>query len=130
MTRKGNRIKAVAALAVLGVLFKGNMVVFSFCLGVVQGMLPLVGYNFGAKNKERVRETALKTGLISFSWGALCWSIVMLFPNEIIALFGTDPRFLVEGIAAIRIFAFSFFAMGLQSNLSSSSKGSGEEFHH
>lgn len=108
----------VATLAVLGVLFKVNMVVFSFCMGVGQGMLPLVGYNFGAKKKERVGEAVLKAGLISFSWGALCWIIVMLFPNEIIALFGTDPKFLVEGVGAIRIFAFSFFAMGLQSNLS------------
>lgn len=116
----------VAVLAVLGVLFKVNMVVFSFCMGVGQGMLPLVGYNFGAKQKERVGEAVLKAGLISFSWGALCWSIVMLFPNEIIALFGTDPVFLVEGIAAIRIFAFSFFAMGLQSNLSFFFQGIGK----
>ncbi len=40
-------------------------------MGIGQGMLPLVGYNFGAKKKERVGEVVLKAGLTSFIWGAV-----------------------------------------------------------
>jgi len=108
----------VVPLAVLGVLFKVNMLVFAFCMGIGQGMLPLVGYNFGAQKKERVGEAVVKAGLISFTWGALCWVVVTLFSAQIMSLFGTDPNFLAGGTPALRVFALGFFAVGVQNNLS------------
>jgi Na+-driven multidrug efflux pump len=108
----------VVALAVLGVIFKVNMLVFAFCMGIGQGMLPLVGYNFGAQKKERVSEVVVKAGLTSFTWGALCWVVVTLFPAQIMSVFGTNPDFLAAGTAALRIFALGFFAVGVQNNLS------------
>jgi putative MATE family efflux protein len=116
----------VVPLAVLGVLFKVNMLVFSFCLGIGQGMLPLVGYNFGAQKKERVGEVVVKAGLISFSWGALCWVVVTLFSAQIMSLFGTDPSFLAGGTTALRVFALGFFAVGVQNNLSFFFQGIGK----
>jgi Na+-driven multidrug efflux pump len=116
----------VIPLAVLGVVFKVNMIVFSVCMGIGQGMLPLVGYNFGAQHKERIGEVVVKAGLISFLWGALCWVVVTLFPTQIMSLFGTDPNFLVEGTRALRIFALGFFAVGLQNNLSFFFQGIGK----
>jgi len=59
-------------------------------MGIGQGMLPLVGYNFGAKKKERVGEVVLKAGLISFAWGAVCWILVTLLSTQIMSLFGTN----------------------------------------
>jgi len=56
-------------LAVLGVLFRIGMINFGFCIGVSQGILPLVGYNFGDRKNERIREIVLKAGLVSFTWG-------------------------------------------------------------
>ena len=108
----------VVALAVLGVIFKVNMLVFAFCMGIGQGMLPLVAYNFGAQKKERVSEVVVKAGLTSFTWGALCWVVVTLFPAQIMSVFGTDPNFLAVGTTALRIFALGFFALGVQNNLS------------
>lgn len=116
----------VIPLAVLGVLYKVNSIVFSFCMGLSQGMLPLVGYNFGAQKKERVGELVIKAGLTSVMWGALWWVLVMLFSTQIISLFGTDPNFLAAGPFALQLFALGFFTIGLQTNLSSFFQGIGK----
>jgi Na+-driven multidrug efflux pump len=116
----------IIPLAVLGVVFKVNMVVFSVCMGIGQGMLPLVGYNFGAQKKERIGEIVVKAGLISFMWGALCWVLVTSFPVQIMSLFGTDPDFFAGGALALRMFALGFFSIGLQSNLRAFFQGIGK----
>ena len=116
----------VIPLAVLGVVDKVQMVVMAVCIGISQGMLPLVGYNFGAQKKERVGEVVIKAGLLSFMWGSLCWAVVTLFPAQIMSLFGTDPSFLAGGVPALRLFAFGFFAIGVQHNLSAFFQGTGK----
>jgi putative MATE family efflux protein len=116
----------VIPLAVLGIVDKVQMVVISLCIGISQGMLPLVGYNYGAQKNERIGEIVVKAGLTSFAWGALCWVVVNLFPGHILSLFGADPSFLAGGITALRLFALGFFASGVQSNLSSFFQGIGK----
>jgi len=116
----------VVPLAVMGVLFRASSFAFMPCAGLGQGVLPLVGYNFGAKQKERVGEVVIKAGLASFIWGVLCWIFVMLFSTQIIAIFNTDPQFLVEGTRALRIFALIFFSIGIQMVLSFFFQGIGK----
>jgi len=104
----------VIPLAVLGVVFRSARFVFMVCMGLGQGMLPLVGYNFGAKQKERVGEIVIKAGLAGFIWGLLWWIVFMLFSPQVMSIFSTDPQFLLEGTRALRIFVLLFFAVGLQ----------------
>ena len=116
----------VIPLAVLGVLMKVNMIVFAFCIGIGQGMLPLVAYNFAAQKKERVGELVVKAGLTSTVWGALWWVVAMLFSTQVMSVFSTDPDFLTGGPPALHMFAFGFFTIGLQQNLSSFFQGIGK----
>ncbi len=104
----------VITLAVLGIVFRCARFVFMVYMGLGQGMLPLVGYNFGANQKERVGEVVIKAGLVSFTWGLLWWIVFMLFPSQVMSVFNTDPQFLLEGTRALRIFVLFFFAVGLQ----------------
>ena len=104
----------VITLAVMGIVFRCARFVFMVCMGLGQGMLPLVGYNFGANQKERVGEVVIKAGLVSFAWGLLWWIGFMLFPSQVMSVFNTDPQFLLEGTQALRIFVLFFFAVGLQ----------------
>ncbi len=104
----------VIPLAVLGVVFRSARFVFMVCHGLGQGMLPLVGYNFGAKQKERVGEIVIKAGLAAFIWGLLWWIVFMLFSPQVMSIFNTNPQFLLEGTLALRIFVLLFFAVGLQ----------------
>ncbi len=124
-----NRIAAsfgVIPLAVIGVLFRSSSFAFMPCMGLGQGMLPLVGYNFGAKLKDRVGEVVVKAGLATFVWGVLCWIFVMLLSTEVMSIFNTDPQFLAEGSRALRIFALGFFTIGIQMTLSVFFQGIGK----
>jgi len=116
----------VVPLAVMGVLFRASSFAFMPCAGLGQGVLPLVGYNFGAKQKERVGEVVIKAGLAGLIWGVLCWVFVMLFSTQVIAIFNTDPQFLLEGNRALRIFALVFFSIGIQMVLSFFFQGIGK----
>jgi len=112
-----NRIAAsfgVIPLAVMGVLFRASSFAFMPCMGLGQGVLPLIGYNFGAQKKERLTEVTIKAGFASLVWGVLCWIFVMLFSTQILSIFGTDPQFLLEGTGALRIVSIFVFTIGIQ----------------
>jgi putative MATE family efflux protein len=104
----------VIPLAVLGVVFRLARFIFMPTMGLGQGMLPLVGYNFGARQQERVGELVIKTGMLSLGWGLLCWSMLMLFPARIMSVFNSDPQFLAIGVPAMRIFTMLLFIAQLQ----------------
>ncbi|MFC1978789.1 MATE family efflux transporter [Chloroflexota bacterium] len=112
-------------LAVLGVM--GSVASFAFMpsIGLSQGLLPLVGYNYGAHKYNRVGEAVVKAGLLSLGWGIMCAIIGILLPRQIMALFNSDPGFLDTGQRAMRIFALSFFSIGLQNTLSAFFQGLG-----
>ncbi len=107
----------VVPLAVQGILFRASSFAFMPTMGLGTGLLPLVGYNYGAKKKERVGEAVLKAGLLSLIWGSMCWVVMMLFSTQILSIFSTDPQFLTLGSFAFRIFASVFFIIGMQMNL-------------
>ena len=104
----------VIPLAVLGVVFRLARFAFMPTMGLGQGMLPLVGFNFGANQKERVGEVVIKAGLLGLGWGMFCWLIFMIFPAQVVSIFNSDPRFIAEGVRALRIFVLLFFAIQLQ----------------
>jgi putative MATE family efflux protein len=104
----------VIPLAVLGVVFRLARLAFMPTMGLGQGMQPLVGFNFGAKHKERVGEVVVKAGLLGLGWGLFCWLIFMLFPTQVVSAFNSDPRFVAEGVRTLRIFVLLFFAVQLQ----------------
>jgi len=103
------------AVSVLGVYFKLQSFVFMPVFGLSQGVLPLIGYNYGAENKERVEET--------FKWGMRLTAIVMavgtivfqLFPRELMGIFSDDPNMTNMGVYTLRIISicFVFAAIGI-----------------
>ena len=104
----------VIPLAVLGVVFRLARFAFMATMGLGQGMQPLVGFNFGAEQKDRVGEVVVKAGLLGLGWGVFCWLIFMLFPTQVMSAFNSDPRFIAEGVRTLRIFVLLFFAVQLQ----------------
>ncbi len=115
-------------LAVVGVLFRASGFAFTPCMGLGQGMLPLVGYNYGAHKKERVGEVVIKSSATGFLWGVFCWIVAMIFAVPVMSLFNTDPAFLEAAAPAFRIFALGFFTVGLQNILSFFFQGIGKAF--
>ena len=101
-------------LATVGVIFRSFSFIVMPCMGIGQGILPLVGFNFGAGKLLRVGETVVKAGIACTIWGLAWWVVVMLFPGQLISVFNSDPEFLETGATAFRIFGMLLFAVGVQ----------------
>ena len=78
------------ALAAAGVVTKVNFLFYSTIIGCSIGGQPIMGFNFGARNYKRVKETAYMIYLYSFIIGALETLCFRLFPYQILRLFGSS----------------------------------------
>jgi putative MATE family efflux protein len=104
----------VTPLAIMGVLMRTGRFIQMPVLGLGQGMLPLLGFNFGAKNKDRVGELLFKTTLASTVWTTVCWLAIMVFPLEVMSGFNSGTEFLREGEQAVRLFSLAYFTLGIR----------------
>ena len=100
------------ATAVFGVHFKLNSFIFMPIFGLNNGMVPIVAYNYGARNKQRLMHT-VKLSIIT----AVCVMMVgialfMLIPGQLLGLFNASDEMLTIGIPALRIIALSFLFAG------------------
>ncbi|MCL2035644.1 MAG: MATE family efflux transporter [Oscillospiraceae bacterium] len=102
-------------LAALGIVMKTNMILLSVILGISIGMQPILGFNYGAKNYVRVKET-LRAGIIIS--GLIAAAVNLLFvaiPDAFISVFGDqDPYFIAFASLALRTFLACVFAAGIQ----------------
>ncbi len=106
-----------AAVSVLGIYFKLQSFVFMPVFGLGNGMIPIVGYNYGAKHKERVY-SAVKTAL---GWALVimaCGTVIFLaFPEILLSLFesGESGEITRIGVVALRTICvhFVFAAIGI-----------------
>lgn len=75
-------------LAVLGIVMKFFQIAISIAVGMAAGCIPVVGYNIGAKRKDRAKQlfTYLLTG--EFALGLIALLIVELLPKQLIGIFG------------------------------------------
>jgi putative MATE family efflux protein len=112
-------------VAVLSIMFSISSFAFMPTMGLGQGVLPLVGYNHGAGLTRRVGEVVSKASTVALGWGIMCTLIALLIPEQLMRMFNPDPEFLETGTIAMRIFAISFFTVGLQNVLSAFFQGLG-----
>lgn len=91
------------AVAVLGVYFRIQSFVFMPVIGLNQGALPIMGYNYGAKNKKRLLDSyklALKIALTIMGIGVI---LFWVFTEQFMLLFNASDEMLAMGIRALRI---------------------------
>lgn len=99
---------SAAAVAVLGIYFKLQSFVFMPLFGLNNGMVPIIGYNYGARIKERVVKTIKVTlgyALAIMSTGTL---IFWVFPGPLMKLFSAYDEMLDMGVHALRIISIHF----------------------
>jgi putative MATE family efflux protein len=102
------------ALVIVGILHRVIMFVFMPLFGVIQGMQPIVGFNYGAKKLDRVKE-AIKLSLITTTTIATFgWLIAELFPFAIISTFTHDAEVIEKGSTIIRIVLSMIPVIGIQ----------------
>lgn len=95
-------------ILVLGIYYKLQTFLYLPANGVVQGMRPLLSYNYGAREFERVRKiyrTALSLILLIMAFGMILCQIV---PEQLIGLFTENTSTVQLGISALRIICLGF----------------------
>lgn len=83
--------------------------------GINQGLQPIIGYNYGARNFGRVKDALLKGMLMATAFSVFGYLMVMLFPNQLVSLFNReDAELIAFGARALRIFMFCMPVIGFQ----------------
>ncbi len=75
-------------LAVSGIIAKINMLIMAFIIGSGQGSQPIIGFNYGAKNYDRVIETYKLTVSITTIVALISFLIFQIFPRQVVSIFG------------------------------------------
>lgn len=95
-------------VSVLGIYYKLQTFIYLPANGIVQGMRPIVGYNYGAKQKDRLHKT-LRVSLLFAAAIMFIGTIVSLFiPQQILGMFDADVSMLEIGVPALRIICLGF----------------------
>ena len=103
-----------SAVAIMSILFSvaqiANLPVQGFC----QGAQPVVGFNFGARKLERVRQAFKIMLAVSMGVTTVVVGAVELAPQLFLGLFSSDAGLIALGTAPLRIYMLGFFFMGAQ----------------
>ena len=89
-------------IAAMGIVHSLQTLLFMPVIGINQGVQPLVSFNFGAKQYDRVKEAA-KLGILSATAVILVgYAVTQLFPRTMVGMFNQDPALLNLGVYALR----------------------------
>lgn len=110
-----NRILLIfssTAAAVFGIYFKLQSFIFMPVFGLVNGMIPIVAYNYGAQNKKRIMDTIKMSVFIAVGIMLVGLALFQLFPRQFLGFFDASEKMLAIGIPALRIISLSFVLAG------------------
>ena len=82
--------------------------------GLGQGAQPILSYNFGAKNVDRVRATFKLLLKVSLAYSTVMWALVMLFPGAFASIFTNETELLSFTAHALRIYLACILLFGIQ----------------
>ena len=82
--------------------------------GITNGCQPVLGYNYGAGQYERVRQGIRFTTMLTVGYSIAIWAVVMLLPGPLIRIFNNEADLIAAGIPAFRIYFATFFFMAFQ----------------
>jgi len=94
-----------------------NRFIFMFmmiCMGLNQGMQPIAGYNYGARQYSRVKEVFWKTAKLAMCMTTLCFIMCMFFPRMAAGIFTHDEELLNLSVEGMRIMTIVFPIVGFQ----------------
>ena len=106
LSRSGEPFGIVTPLAVIGICMKVFGIVISIVIGVSLGGQPVIGYNMGAGNASRVKETCRVILIADILIGLIAMAVFEFLPYQVVSLFGTNngPVYQEYAILCMRIF--------------------------
>lgn len=82
--------------------------------GLTNGAQPVIGFNYGAGEYERVKKAIRFMGTSCIVFTCAVWAVLFAVPQFFIHLFNSEPELLEAGVGAFRIYFFGIFLMALQ----------------
>ena len=109
-----NPLMADRAVGAYGIINSAALVGFMFMLGIAQGMQPIVGYNYGARAMDRVRQAFKICSSTNFGIGAFVTIVAVVAPGLIASLFTSSPEMIEASVYALRLCLYGFAFVGFQ----------------
>lgn len=82
--------------------------------GIAQGAQPILSYNYGAKNPDRVKKTFRLLLIVCLSYSLVLWAAVISFPQVFVTIFTPDTALISFASHALRIYFFGMALFGIQ----------------
>lgn len=108
---------STTAAAVFGVYFKLQSFIFMPVFGLNNGVIPIVSFNYGARNRQRIVDTLKFSCLIAVVIMAIGTALMWLMPETMLKLFDAKEDMMAIGVPALRIISTPFVLAGVSVNL-------------
>ena len=106
-------VYGTAPITVFAIYFKLQSFVFMPVFGLNNGMVPIVGYNYGAGHKKRLYDTVKTAYIFAELLMLIGFAVIQIFPREILSVFSVDEAMMAVGVPALRIISLSFLFAGI-----------------
>ncbi|WP_341464624.1 MATE family efflux transporter [Intestinimonas butyriciproducens] len=101
-------------IGVMTVLNSIREIVYTPLTGLTNGAQPVIGYNYGAKEYARVKQSIRMMTVACRAFTLAAWAVVLLFPHRFIRLFNSEDLMLEAGVPAMHIYFFGLFMAAFQ----------------
>lgn len=100
------------AIGSYGIVNRITMMFLMVVMGFNQGMQPIAGYNYGARQYTRVKEVFRLTAMWGVIVSTICWIVSEFFPGAAVGLFTSDPELKSLAISGLRKMNLAVFMVG------------------
>ena len=100
------------AAAVFGVYFKLQSFVFMPLFGMNNGVIPIISFNYGAKNKQRVMKTIGVAILFALFFMSIGLASMQILPKELLSIFNASDQMIKIGVPALKTISISYIFAG------------------
>jgi putative MATE family efflux protein len=115
MYGSGSKYGSEIPITVLGIVMKINQILNSIIIGIAAGSQPIVGYNYGSENYDRVKETLKKVLFISVIVSTIAFITFQTIPDKLISIFGSGNKTYIEfACIAFRTYLMLCICNGIQ----------------
>ena len=117
------------AAAVFGVYFKLQSFIFMPVFGLNNGVIPIIAFNYGARNRERITSTIRFSCVIAVAIMTFGTVMMWLIPEQMLRLFDASPDMMSIGIPALRYISLSFVLAAVNINFGASFQALGKSYY-
>ncbi|MEG1066325.1 MAG: MATE family efflux transporter, partial [Erysipelotrichaceae bacterium] len=115
------------ALSSMGIVMKIAMIITSICVGIGIGAQPILGFNSGANQIKRIKQTYKLAAASATAVSIIGWLACLLIPNLILAMFGNDNAVFTQfATKCMRIYMGGVFCAGFQITATSYFQATGQ----